>query len=142
MVLAHFDRWETLDTLRNDCGVTRDGSNAVAIVTAGSKYGLEFEAVRGTAVDLDNISAPAIIWWHRSHFMVLEGVHDGKFYVNDPARGQYVMDSDDFEAGYSGAAISFSKGSTFTTGGHKYEATPALWARLKNSVSGVRFAIF
>ncbi|HAN72345.1 MAG TPA: NHLP family bacteriocin export ABC transporter peptidase/permease/ATPase, partial [Actinobacteria bacterium] len=31
---------------------------------------------------------------------------------------------------------------SFTPKGHAYRATPALWARLRNSASGVRFAIF
>jgi ABC-type bacteriocin/lantibiotic exporter with double-glycine peptidase domain len=141
MVLASMGRWELLSTLREQCGVNRDGASAIQIVTAASEYGLEYEARRGDAIELDGIAVPAIIWWHRSHFLVLEGFHGGKFYVNDPARGQYAVDADDFVAGYSGAAITLTKTAEFTPGGHKFRVTPALMRRLKNSKVGVNFAI-
>lgn len=141
MVLASMGRWELLSTLRKACGVTRDGASAVQIVTAASEYGLNYEARRGSATDLDGIAVPAIIWWHRSHFMVLEGFHNGKFYVNDPARGPYELDPQDFEAGYSGAAITLTKTPEFKPGGHKFRVTPALMRRLTNSKMGVNFAI-
>jgi len=141
MVLASMGRWELLSTLRQQCGVNRDGASAVQIVTAAAEYGLEYEVRRGRAIDLDGMAVPAIIWWHRSHFMVLEGFHDGKFYVNDPARGQYVVDADDFVASYSGAAFNFTKTAEFKPGGHKFRVTPALARRLANSKLGVNFAI-
>jgi NHLM bacteriocin system ABC transporter peptidase/ATP-binding protein len=141
MVLASMGRWELLSTLREQCGVNRDGASAIQIVTAASEYGLEYEARRGDAIDLDGIAVPAIIWWHRSHFMVLEGFHSGKFYVNDPARGQYSVDADDFVAGYSGAAITLTKTTNFKPGGHKFRVTPALMRRLTHSKVGVNFAI-
>lgn len=141
MILAHYGRWETLDALRNACGVTRDGANALAIVNAGTKFGLDHKAGRGTVSDLDAIAVPVIIWWKQCHFMVLEGVRDGKFHVNDPARGRYVIDAADFAAGYSGISISFSPNADFTESGHRYRATPALWRRLRSSTAGVWFAI-
>lgn len=142
MVLASMGRWEQLSTLREQCGVNRDGASAVQIVTAASQFGLDYEARRGSATELDGIVVPAVIWWHRSHFMVLEGFHGGTFYVNDPARGRYSINADDFVAGYSGAAISFIKTPEFKSGGSKFRVTPALTRRLKNSKIGVNFAIF
>ena len=141
MVLAHFGRWESLDTLRAACGVSRDGANAVQIMTAAENYGLATEGHRGTMADLDGIATPAVIWVRRSHFVVLEGARDGTFYLNDPARGRYSVDTETFTAMYSGAAITFTKTEEFTTAGHRYRAMPALWKRLRNSKSGVNFAI-
>jgi len=141
MVLASMDRWELLSTLREQCGVNRDGASAVQIVTAAAQYGLDYDARRGTVAELDGIAVPAIIWWHRSHFMVLEGFHDGKFYVNDPARGPYAVDADEFAAGYSGAAITLTKTAAFKSGGHKFRVTPALMRRLRQSKVGVNYAI-
>ena len=142
MVLAHYGRWDTLENLRSACGVSRDGATAVGIVNAAGLYGLDFEAHRGTAQDMDGLSVPAILWWRRSHFVVLEGAHGGKFFINDPARGRYNVDADEFAANYSGVAITFTPNADFKKGGHAYRATPALWKRLKNSKSGVYFAMF
>ncbi len=141
MVLAHFGRWVPLDELRGKCGVTRNGSSALSIVAAAGAYGLDCQGFRGTAADLDGISVPAIIWWRRCHFMVLEGASHGMFHVNDPARGRYSLDAAEFERQYSGAAITFSRTKDFATGGHAYRALPSLARRLRNSATGVRFAI-
>ncbi|MFY9331947.1 MAG: ATP-binding cassette domain-containing protein [Candidatus Nanopelagicales bacterium] len=141
MVLAHFGRWESLDTLRAACGVSRDGASAIAIMQAANQFGLEPQGHRGTVDDLNDMATPAIIWVRRSHFVVLEGAHGGTFYVNDPARGRYTVDSQDFAAMYSGAAITFTKSDSFVPAGHRYRATPGLWKRLRKSKSGVNFAI-
>jgi len=142
MVLAHYGRWETLESLRAACGVSRDGATAMSIVNAAMKFGLDCQGHRGTMADLQGMSVPAVLWWRRSHFVVLEGAHGGKFYLNDPARGRYAVFEDEFARQYSGAAITFQPNASFTKGGHAYRATPALWARLRNSKSGVRFAMF
>ena len=142
MILAHYGRWETLEQLRNACGVSRDGSTAINIVRAAESYGLEGQGHRGGIQDLQGLAMPAIIWWRRSHFMVLEGASGGAFHVNDPARGRYTLSTDDFAAGYSGAAITFTKTDRFTRGGHRYRVVPALWARLSSSKPGVGFVIF
>lgn len=141
MILASYGRWETLDELRAACGVSRDGSSAVAIVAAAAEYGLQYESHRGTVDDLDGLSVPAILWVRRSHFVVLEGAHGGHVYLNDPARGRRVATLEDFAEEYSGVAITFTKMPTFTPGGHEYRATPGLWKRLRNSSTGVWFAV-
>lgn len=142
MVLAHFGRWETLESLRAACGVSRDGASAVDIMTAAESYGLTVGGHRGTVSDLDGLAVPAVIWVRRSHFVVLEGAHGGRYYLNDPARGRYSVDADEFTDMYSGAAITFATTPAFTKGGHPYRATPALWRRLRNSKRGVQFAMF
>lgn len=141
MILAHLGRWETLDHLRTACGVSRDGSTAINIVQAAESYGLEGEGHRGEVADLAGLTMPAIIWWRRCHFMVLEGATKGTFYVNDPARGGYALSTEDFAEGYSGAAITFTQSSKFTPAGHKYRTSSALWSRLKHSRAGVNFMI-
>ena len=141
MILAHFGRWVTLEQLRSDCGVSRDGSTAINIVTAAENYGLECGGHRGSVDDLSELSMPAIIWWKKSHFMVLEGIHSNTYFVNDPARGQYSLSREEFSASYSGAAITFEKSPTFVSGGHRYRAAPALARRLTRSRAGVIFTI-
>jgi NHLM bacteriocin system ABC transporter peptidase/ATP-binding protein len=141
MILAHFGRWVSLEQLRSDCGVSRDGSDAINIVTAAEGYGLVGTGHRGVSGDLSGLEMPAIIWWKRSHFMVLEGVKGETYYVNDPARGRYSLTEKEFSESYSGAAITFEKTDAFQPSGHRYRATPALARRLANSRTGVTFAI-
>ena len=41
MILAYYDKWIPLEQVRRDCGVSRDGSNALNVMRAARNYGLE-----------------------------------------------------------------------------------------------------
>ena len=141
MVLAHYGKWIPLDQLRQDCGVSRDGSTALNIAKAAQMHGLAYNARRGGPGALADMPTPAIIWWQRCHFMVLEGAKDGVFHINDPARGRYALSYEDFESGYSEVALSLSKTEDFTPEGQRYKPWGALWRRLSTSRKGVTFAV-
>lgn len=141
MVLAHYGRWENPQAMREACGVNRDGSSAVAIAKAAESFGLAYAGHRGEVETLDGLAVPAIIWWRRSHFMVLEGASNGLFHVNDPAKGQYALSRAEFEEQFSGVAITLTKTEAFKPGGKPFRAWPSLWAMLRGSRHGVRYAV-
>jgi ABC-type bacteriocin/lantibiotic exporter with double-glycine peptidase domain len=108
---------------------------------AGVEYGLMPTAHRGSASELSTVPMPAIIWWRQRHFMVLEGIRQGRFHVNDPARGRYSMTEIEFERGYSGVAISWATTSTFTRAGHAFQPIPALLSRAKGTRAATAFTV-
>ena len=46
MVLAFYGKWIPLEQVREDCGVSRDGSNAKNILKAARNYGMTASAYR------------------------------------------------------------------------------------------------
>lgn len=140
MILARWGRWVPLDELRTVCKVSRDGVSAIGIVEGAEQYGLEFDAQRGEATDLDGLQGPAIIWWRRNHFVVLEKAHRGHFTINDPAHGRRRVDAAEFLENYSGAAITFTRTEEFHKGGHPFRPLPSLVRRLRHSKDGVLLA--
>ena len=120
MVLAYFGKWVPLEEVRAQCGVSRDGSNALNIAKAAKKYGLEYKAFRYSAKSLrEKAEYPSIIFWNYNHFVVLDGFKGDYAYINDPAEGRVRIRMEDFRKCYSGICLSFKKGEDFVCGGKK-----------------------
>lgn len=141
MVLASFGRWVPLSDLRAACKVSRDGSSAQNIFDAAKSYGLDGEPHLGGLEALQGARMPAVGWWEKRHFIVIEGIKGGRVYVNDPALGSVHYDQDYFEERYSDAAISLWPTESFTKGGHPFRTLPSLNARLLLAKAGLVLAV-
>ena len=141
MILAHFGRWASLQEVRTATGISRDGATALDIVHGAEKFGLAGTGHLGGVAKLDGLAMPAIAWIRRSHFVVLEGAHNGTYYINDPGSGRYRLSAKEFEQQYSGAALTFEPTKDFSKGGHPFRAWPALARRIAHSKGGTTFAI-
>ena len=86
MILGYYGKHISLEKLREECGVNRDGSKAINIIKAARKFDLEPEGYKVEEIkELKDVEFPAIIHWNFNHFLVLEGFKKGVFYLNDPA---------------------------------------------------------
>ena len=118
MLLAYYGKWLSLEQLRADCGISRDGSNARNLVLAARKYGLD---AHGWHADIDDLGqmSPAIIHWNFNHFVVFKGFRDGMAFINDPAVGSLCVPMKDFRRSYTGVAITADPGPDFKKSGHQ-----------------------
>ncbi|HYN92433.1 MAG TPA: NHLP family bacteriocin export ABC transporter peptidase/permease/ATPase subunit [Pilimelia sp.] len=141
MVLAYHGRYVPLEELRVACGVSRDGSNAVSILTAARGYGL---TAAGAKVELDELPAaafPLIAFWDFNHFVAVEGTAKAGLCVNDPASGRRVVPWDDADARFTGVVLTFEPGPDFVRQGGQPSTLRALAARLTGSWSGVWYLL-
>ena len=142
MVLAYYDKWIPLEQVRKDCGVSRDGSNAMNILLAARSYGLTADAYRGEPDIVKNEgSFPCIIHWEFNHFVVLCGFNKGKVYINDPARGRIVITEEAFDKGFTGIVMMFSPGEQFVPSGQKKSVTAFARKRLAGTGGAMAFAL-
>ncbi len=141
IVLQYFGKIIPLETLRVDCGVSRDGSKASNIVKIGRKYGLEVQGYRKEPEQLKEMPLPMVIHWNFNHFLVVEGFKKDRVYLNDPASGPRIVSEEEFDQSFTGVVITFKKGESFVPSGEKPSMLAALRSRLVGSERALLFAV-
>ena len=141
IVLGAFGRIVSLEEMRLACGVSRDGSRANNIVRAAQQYGLVTKGYRREPEQLRDMPMPQIIHWNFNHFLVLEGFHKNRVYLNDPASGPRTVDFEEFERSFTGITLTFEKGDDFKPGGAKRSLISALRRRAAGLKSGLLMVI-
>jgi NHLM bacteriocin system ABC transporter peptidase/ATP-binding protein len=130
IVLGYYKRHVTLEKLREDCGVTRDGSKAGNVIRAGATYGLIGKGYRKPALLLRELPLPLILLWDYNHFLVLEGYKNGRYCLNDPQSGVRSVDDVELVSHYSGIVLSLTPTNEFRPGGRRKSMLAAFAKRL------------
>ena len=142
MILAYYNKWIPLEQVREDCGVSRDGSNARNILKAARFYGLD---AKGYRYEPETLMAqgkfPCIIHWNFNHFVVLNGFKGGKAYLNDPAKGSYSISMETFDESYTGICLQFEPTETFVPSGKPKSMLSFAAKRLKGTGIAITFTI-
>lgn len=139
IILAYYGRYVSLEELRVECGVTRDGVKVSNIVKAARKYGLECEGYTMETEHLLRLDLPVVVFWDFNHFLVFEGFKKGKFYLNDPASGPRVVSAEEFSESFTGVVLTFSPLKEFQKGGRKADLFSIIGGWLKGSETAVLF---
>jgi len=138
MVLAYYKKWVPLEEVRLACGVSRDGSNALNVARAAKGYGLNYKSLFISAKNIrKKATYPAIIFWNKCHFVVLNGFKNNYAYLNDPATGRVRIPMEEFNRSFSNVCIVFEKGEDFVPGGKP----ASTWDYLKQSMKGNSSAV-
>jgi NHLM bacteriocin system ABC transporter peptidase/ATP-binding protein len=141
MVLRYFGRYLSLDKLRSDCDVNRDGSTASNILRAARLNGLEAKGFKKQVDALYETPMPVIIHWNFNHFLVLEGLDDEFAYLNDPAAGHRKVTLKEFGGSFTGVTLTFEPTATFEKEGKKSELIGNLKDRLGPHKSAMTFIL-
>ncbi len=120
MVLAYHGKETRLDEIRELTGVDRDGSDALAIVAAGERFGLRGRGVQiGDLGDLEYLPEASILHWHFSHFVVFEGLTRDGATIVDPTAGRQRVTRQELGRAVTGVALTFEPSADFETGGSR-----------------------
>jgi NHLM bacteriocin system ABC transporter peptidase/ATP-binding protein len=138
IILAYYGRIVPLEELRQECGVSRDGSKASNMMKAARRYGLVAKGFKHELEDLYDMKYPVVLFWNFNHFLVLEGFVKGKVYLSNPAQGPQVVTLEELDASFSGVVLTFEPGPEFKKGGDK----PSMAAALRRRLSGSELALF
>ena len=84
---------------------------------------------------------PLILFWKFEHFVVLEGIKNDRYYVNDPAIGHCVIDKYEFDRSYTGIALSFEVCDSFQSGKPEPGIIRQFWPWLSDVRPALYFAL-
>jgi len=141
IILRYHNLWQPLEQLRLECGVTRDGSKASNLLKAARRFGMEGRGIRCELDALLRTKPPVILYWNFNHFLVYEGVSEGKVYLNDPATGPRRITIEELEASFTGVVLVVEPGPSFSPGGDKPSLVAALRRRISGFGVGLGFAL-
>jgi ATP-binding cassette, subfamily C, bacterial len=133
IILGYYGRIVPLPQLRQECGVSRDGSKASNMVKAARSYGMEAKGFKKELQKLQELRPPYIVFWNFNHFIVVEGFHQQRVYLNDPATGPRHVSLQEFDEGYTGVVLVMEPGAEFIKGGRKPSMILSLWERLQGA---------
>jgi NHLM bacteriocin system ABC transporter peptidase/ATP-binding protein len=118
MIMSYFGLHLSLDQIRKECGVSRDGSNLKSIYLVAERHGLEARAFRyETATLRKKGTFPCIVHWEFDHFVVLDGFRGNKAILNDPARGLVKIPIEEFDESFTGICLFLRPTEAFEPGG-------------------------
>ncbi len=113
MIMGYYGKHMALEQLRIETGVSRDGCNAMNILRAARKFGLEANGFRKELNGLLECQPPCIIHWNFNHFVVWEGMKGKYAYINDPAMGRRKLTLQDIDDCFTGVVLFFKKTENF-----------------------------
>ena len=113
MILAHHGHHASLAEVREVCGVSRDGTNAAALLRGARHYGLIGTGHRVEPEDLGSGPLPAILHWEFNHFVVAVGASKRSLRLLDPAVGPRVVTMARADDAFTGVRLTFEPGPDF-----------------------------
>ena len=141
MVLAYHGKWLPLEQVREECGVSRDGSKASSLLTVARTHGLKAQGYRKEPEALRELPLPAIIHWNFNHFVVLCGFKRGRAVLNDPARGRIEVTLQELDESFTGIVLTFEKTPDFVPSGKPKSVWEFAKKRLRGTAAAFAFVI-
>lgn len=141
MILGYYQRIVSLAELRQACGISRDGSKAPNILNAARRYHLQAKGLKANLEMLLQFECPYIVFWNFNHFLVVEGFHRDRVYLNDPATGPRTVSWAEFSESFTGVVLTFEPDEAFEPGGQRRNLINALRDRIQGSLSSLIYCL-
>lgn len=101
IIAKYFGKYYSLQYLRDQCGIRREGVSMLDLSTGAENIGLRTLAIKCSIDDLvDKVPFPAIVFWNDNHFVVVYDADRKYIRVSDPAKGRIKYTHEEFRKGW------------------------------------------
>ena len=101
MIAKYYGRYHSLQSLRDKCGITKEGVSIKDLGVASESIGFRSLAIRCDLETIINrVPLPAIAYWEHSHFIVVYKTSNSQVYVVDPMKGRVKYSHSEFLQGW------------------------------------------
>jgi len=82
MMCKYYGKTLSMEHIAKYCKTSSEGISLLGISEGASKLGLQTYAARVTLEQLSKVSAPCILYWDQSHFVVLYKIKKEKNFIS------------------------------------------------------------
>ncbi|MFB2831533.1 peptidase domain-containing ABC transporter [Aeromonas jandaei] len=100
----------SLFELRRKYEVSKDGLSLYQLIKILGEFNINSSALSGTYQQLKDLNTPSILFWNKSHFVILESVNNDYVTVVDPAMGRKTYTLDEVQYYFSSVALEIGEG--------------------------------
>ncbi len=106
MIAMRHGRYLSLETIRRQAWITREGVSFLGLKTAAESMGFRAAGVKIPFSKLrEGAPLPCIAHWQQNHFIVINRIGEKAVWVSDPAIGRIKMTHDEFMKGWISGEI-------------------------------------
>jgi len=99
MLSGYYGKHLSLFELRDRIGSGRDGNTLFELKRLSEELGFKVKCFKMER--LTELEGPIICYWEQKHFIVLERIKNGRYYILDPANGRARLSEEEFAAKFS-----------------------------------------
>jgi subfamily B ATP-binding cassette protein HlyB/CyaB len=125
MICKHYGIGLTLGKLRELANVTTQGATLDSLARTGESIGFTTRGLQCGFDTLRGFDLPFIVHWEGYHYVVVYGVSSGQVWVADPALGFRKLSVEEFERGWNGTCLTFTRRQDMALAG----ASASPWVR-------------
>ncbi len=108
MILRYYRKQVSINRLRDQANVNRDGASLHSISEAAEALGFHARGIHASYEHLEKVELPAIAHWDGFHYVVLYEVRPDRVIVADPAVGLRRLTREEFIKGWTGYLLLLS----------------------------------
>lgn len=113
MISSYYGARSNVATFRKFQTLSAQGMSLKQIMGLANETGLISRALRCELNEVGNLKLPCVLHWDLDHFVVLTGISNQWFYINDPALGKRKLSLAEFSRSFTGIALELTPCSSF-----------------------------